>query len=39
MGTDEKPEGHGELAGMIFVFAPERGPDVVADHVANFLGL
>jgi hypothetical protein len=38
MSIDEMPEGHEELAGMILVVAPERGPDVVADHVANFLG-
>jgi hypothetical protein len=23
---------------MVLVVTPERGPDVVADHVANFLG-
>ena len=32
------PEGHEELACMVLVVAPERSPDVVADHVANFLG-
>jgi hypothetical protein len=35
---EEVPQHHKEFACVLFVTAPERVMDVVADHVANFLG-